>query len=100
MSEQNQTKDESDINKPSECKIPKTELDENETPPSDAEVIVGTSEHKHKGEDVEVKVIYNKKKYDVKTTSETTISEFKKQLQDLIGKKNIIITNHDLDDMK
>lgn len=35
---------------------------------------------------IEIKVIYNKKKYDVTTTSNTTILELKKQLQSLLGK--------------
>ncbi|KAF7266101.1 ubiquitin domain-containing protein UBFD1-like [Rhynchophorus ferrugineus] len=36
-------------------------------------------------ETIEVKVIYNKKKYDVSVTTSSTIPEFKKQLQGLLG---------------
>ncbi|KAJ8970155.1 hypothetical protein NQ317_003317 [Molorchus minor] len=65
--EENCTKDESDkLAEPSESKIPKTDL-------------------KEKQFDIEVKVIFNKKKYDVSVSPSLTISEFKKQLQDLLG---------------
>lgn len=40
---------------------------------------------KSTAESIGVKVIYNKNKYDVTATSETTIAEFKKQLQELLG---------------
>lgn len=59
---------------PSECKIPKTESGDSETieqPPCEV---------------IEVKVVYNKKKYDVSAPVNTTIPEFKKQLQNLLGK--------------
>ncbi|KAL1518036.1 hypothetical protein ABEB36_001722 [Hypothenemus hampei] len=36
-------------------------------------------------ENLDIKVIYNKKKYDVSAPSSLLISEFKKQLQDLLG---------------
>lgn len=62
---------ENDSEKPSECKIPRTEEDSEEAKPST--------------EVVEVKVIYNKNKYDVSATAETTIADFKKQLQELLG---------------
>lgn len=42
-------------------------------------------ETKPPAETMEVKVIYNKNKYDVSATSDTTIAEFKKQLQELLG---------------
>lgn len=61
---------------PSECKILKTEVDNevtNEITPNDSE------------DNLEIKVIYNKKKYDVKVSYNLTISEFKKQLQSLLG---------------
>lgn len=60
---------ENDTEKPSECKIAKTETEQ--VAPSD--------------DIIEVKVIYNKNKYDVSATSETTIADFKKQLQELLG---------------
>lgn len=62
---------ENDTEKPSECKIAKT-VEEND-------------EEKPPAESIEVKVIYNKNKYDVSATSETTIAEFKEQLQALLG---------------
>lgn len=64
-----QESSENDVEKPSECKIAKTEQEEVQPP----------------GETVEVKVIYNKNKYDVSATSNTTIATFKKQLQELLG---------------
>lgn len=64
-----QENNENDVEKPSECKIAKTG-EEEATPPT---------------ETIEVKVIYNKNKYDVCTSSETTIANFKKQLQELLG---------------
>ncbi|XP_023014911.1 ubiquitin domain-containing protein UBFD1 [Leptinotarsa decemlineata] len=75
--EKNCTKEESDkLTEPSDCKIPKTDMDE-----------TNSINNTVNGEDdmVEVKVVYNKKKYDVSTTSKTTISDFKKQLQGLLG---------------
>lgn len=64
-----QENNENDVEKPSECKIAKTEQEDAQLP----------------GEIVEVKVIYNKNKYDVSATSDTTIATFKKQLQELLG---------------
>lgn len=61
---------------PSECKILKTEVDNevsNEIASKDTE------------DNIEIKVIFNKKKYDVKVSSNLTISDFKKQLQSLLG---------------
>lgn len=60
---------------PSECKILKTVVENevtNELTPSNQE-------------DLDIKVIFNKKKYDVKVSSNLTISDFKKQLQSLLG---------------
>lgn len=59
------------VDEPSECKIAKTELDE-------AKISAGS-------EIIEVKIIYNKNKYDVKTPIDSKISDFKKQLQELLG---------------
>lgn len=73
MGVENHTKeDRADCSEPSECKIPKTEPVEVETPTSSNEVI-------------EVKVVYNKNKYDVSAPANSTIAEFKKQLQGLLG---------------
>lgn len=36
-------------------------------------------------ETIDIKVIYNKKKYDVTAAANTTIADFKKQLQSLLG---------------
>lgn len=61
---------------PSECKILKTEVENevtNEITRSDSD------------DNLELKVIYNKKKYDVKVSSNLTISDFKKHLQSLLG---------------
>lgn len=55
---------------PSECKIAKTDADEAKV--EDSEVI-------------EVKIIYNKNKYDVKAPIDSKVSDFKKQLQELLG---------------
>ncbi|GJQ79052.1 hypothetical protein Trydic_g210 [Trypoxylus dichotomus] len=38
------------------------------------------------GEAIDVKVVYNKNKYDVSVTTNTKIGDFKKQLQGLLGK--------------
>ncbi|XP_044269627.1 ubiquitin domain-containing protein UBFD1-like isoform X1 [Tribolium madens] len=76
ISEENITKDESDkLNEPSECKIPKTEDSETKECKSNEEG----------SEEIEVKIIYNKKKYDVSAPSNTTIADFKKILQGLLG---------------
>ncbi|CAH1983881.1 unnamed protein product [Acanthoscelides obtectus] len=86
VEEKNSTKEESDkLTEPSECKIAKTEIEEASkgTEKGEASPIELTEENK--GESIEVKVIYNKKKYDVTTTTETKISEFKKQLQGIVG---------------
>jgi hypothetical protein len=73
ISEENRTKDDSDkLNEPSECKIPKTDVSETKSNEETSEVI-------------EVKVVYNKKKYDVSAPSNTSIADFKKQLQGLLG---------------
>lgn len=65
----------SESTEPSECKIPKTES------------ITSNSTNNEGIEDVliDVKVIYNKNKYDVSTSANGTVSEFKKQLQGLLG---------------
>lgn len=78
ISEENRTKDESDkLTEPSECKIPKTEDNEAKESKSNDE----------QSEVIEVKVVYNKKKYDVSAPSNTTIADFKKILQGLLGIK-------------
>ncbi|XP_017780337.1 PREDICTED: ubiquitin domain-containing protein UBFD1-like isoform X2 [Nicrophorus vespilloides] len=61
------------VDKPSDCKIPKTES--------------GDCENKAEtpSEVIEVKVVYNKNKYNVNAPSNTTIADFKKQLQGLVG---------------
>lgn len=41
--------------------------------------------HKKTGELIDVKVVYNKNKYSVSTTTCTTVAEFKKQIYFLIG---------------
>ncbi|XP_018563513.1 ubiquitin domain-containing protein UBFD1-like [Anoplophora glabripennis] len=75
--DENCTKEESDtLTKPLECKSPITDLKEetsNSNLPNNSQDII------------EVKVIYNKKKYDVSAASNLTISDFKKQLQGLLG---------------
>nr|CAH7754495.1 unnamed protein product [Callosobruchus chinensis] len=84
--EKNSTKEESDkLTKPSECKIPKTEIEESSEDTQKEETSPTEPVTENKGESIEVKVIYNKKKYDVNTTTETKISEFKKQLQGIVG---------------
>lgn len=60
---------------PSECKIPKTDPTVSET----------KSETQPPSEIIDVKVVYNKNKYDVSAPSNTTIADFKKQLQSLVG---------------
>lgn len=37
------------------------------------------------GEPVDVKIIYNKNKYDISTTLTTTVAELKRELQGLLG---------------
>ncbi|XP_060535848.1 ubiquitin domain-containing protein UBFD1-like isoform X1 [Cylas formicarius] len=70
---QNSTKDDSDKStEPTECKIAKTEGD-------------GAVGSNGAQETIDIKVIYNKKKYDVSAPSDSSISEFKKQLQGLLG---------------
>lgn len=63
----------------SESKIVKTDSDSTEIKTNNS---VDDAVSK---ESVEIKVIYNKKKYDVTTTSDTTILELKKHLQGLLG---------------
>lgn len=66
--------------KPSECKILKTGVENevtNDLTPSNQE------------DNLDIKVIFNKKKYDVKVSSNSTISDFKKQLQSLLGMNKI-----------
>lgn len=41
--------------------------------------------------EVDIKVIYNKNKYDVATTLSTTVVELKRELQGLLGMINIYI---------
>lgn len=78
LPEDNHTKDEvSECIEPSECKIPKTDSGDSavkEEPPSEV---------------IEVKIVYNKNKYDVSAPGNTTIADFKKQLQNLLGKTQI-----------
>lgn len=66
--------DSAECSEPSDCKIPKTDSGDCvekklETP----------------SEIVEVKVVYNKNKYDVSCPINTTVADFKKQLQGLLG---------------
>lgn len=71
-----------DCSEPSECKIPKTDVDvkkQNENEPE-------AKEPDSTAEVIDVKVVYNKNKYDVSAPSNTTIADFKKQLQELLGK--------------
>lgn len=83
VDETNCTKEDSDnLIQPSECKILKTDVENevtNELNPSKQE------------DSLEIKVIFNKKKYDVKVSSNLTISDFKKQLQTLLGMRKCII---------
>lgn len=53
------------LNEPSECKIAKTIQEDLNL--------------------LELKIVYNKKKYDVSAPSNRTVADFKKQLQVLIG---------------
>lgn len=66
------------LTKPSECKIPKTEND-----------ISNDSENrlvsKTDADDIEFKIIYNKKKYNVSMASTSTVADLKKHLQELLG---------------
>lgn len=76
ISEEDRTKDDSDIvSEPSECKIPKTDLEESQKEAASNEVV----------ENIEVKIVFNKKKYDVSAPANTSIADFKKQLQGLLG---------------
>lgn len=68
-----ESKDSLEEIEPSECKIPKTEIEE---PPV---------------EHVEVKVIYNKNKYDVKANMDSTVADFKKELQQLLGNETALL---------
>ncbi|XP_056634444.1 ubiquitin domain-containing protein UBFD1-like [Diorhabda sublineata] len=80
--EENLTKEiESDdrLMEASESKILKTDTDSLEISANNSVEEASTKES------VEIKVIYNKKKYDVTTTSDTTILELKKHLQGLLG---------------
>lgn len=61
---------------PSECKISKTEVESE----SLNQIAADNSE-----DNLEIKVIFNKKKYDVNVSSNLKISDFKKQLQSLLG---------------
>lgn len=73
--EETRTKiDSAECSEPSECKIAKTES-------GDCEKEVEAS-----SEMIDVKVVYNKNKYDVSSPSNTTIADFKKQLQGLLGR--------------
>lgn len=84
--EENRTKDKSDKSEPSECKIPKKDLDSIETSITSAAPSADTNNIQEESkETIDIKVIYNKKKYDVTTTTNTTIADFKKQLQTLLG---------------
>lgn len=77
MDEPNCTKEESDnVIQPSESKVLKTE--------EEKEVVDEVTSNDSQ-ESVEIKVIFNKKKYDVKVSSNLTISDLKKQLQSLLG---------------
>lgn len=73
---QENSENDTDAEKPSECKIAKTEVEETEEP---------TKEPQPPSETIEVKVIYNKNKYHVNASSDTTVADFKKQLQELLG---------------
>lgn len=53
---------------PSECKIPKTDTGDSATE-----------------EMIDIKVVYNRNKYDVSAPATTTVAQFKKQLQTLLG---------------
>lgn len=53
--------------------------------PATAESDAACGEPSSKGESVEIKVIYNKTKYDVSTSLETTVAELKRELQGLLG---------------
>ncbi|KAK5642339.1 hypothetical protein RI129_008506 [Pyrocoelia pectoralis] len=66
----------SESTEPSDCKIPKTDSIISNTTNNVIEDIE---------ELIEVKVIYNKNKYDVSTPANSTVSDFKKQLQGLLG---------------
>lgn len=71
--ENHNSKDENDMNEysePSDCKIPKTDSGDSD----------------EKTEKIDVKIVYNKNKYDVSACSNTTIADFKKQLQTMLGK--------------
>lgn len=73
--DENCTKEESDmLTKPLECNSPTTDLKE-----------TSNSNMSNSQDIIEVKVVYNKKKYDVSAPSNLTIPEFKKQLQGLLG---------------
>lgn len=75
---ENRAKEESDnLNVPSECKIAKTELDSPKPPDNETNSV--------DNELIQIKVIYNKKKYDVSTSPNDTIAQLKTQLKDLIG---------------
>lgn len=77
MSNISETKEENSdkINEPSECKIPKTE----------AHLDTNCINNQQEPESIKVKVIYKKEKHDVNVTSNQTIADFKKQLQELLG---------------
>lgn len=66
--------------KPSDCKIPKTESGD-----SNAKA---DQDNNEPSEIIDVKVVYNKNKYDVSAPANTTIADFKKQLQGLVGVPN------------
>lgn len=74
----NETSPEDKSIEPTECKIPKTE---------EKLIAEGATNAVNEAVDnVDIKIIYNKKKYDVSPPSNLLISEFKKQLQGLLGK--------------
>lgn len=74
ISDDTRTKiDPAECSEPSDCKIPKTDS-------GDCEKKLETH-----SEIIEVKVVYNKNKYDVSCPIDTTVADFKKQLQGLLG---------------
>lgn len=66
--------DSAECSEPSDCKIPKTDSGDSceKEPETPSEII-------------DVKVVYNKNKYDVNCPINTTVAAFKKQLQALLG---------------
>ncbi|KAL3282130.1 hypothetical protein HHI36_005327 [Cryptolaemus montrouzieri] len=76
LSEKNETQKSDDDNEPSECKIQKTDI------PDDKETLKNGQGVQ---ECIEIKVIFNKKKYDVQIPPDATVATLKKQLQGLLG---------------